>query len=100
MASKRSPVRPADELLVPVVAETLQALTLGPADSAAARLALRYAEHIDSAENPADALERLGPKLLSALVALGGTPSGRKGKAGGVTVVGSRLQAVRDRRAN
>lgn len=44
---------------------------LGPTDAAAIALARRYAAAIDAGDAPAESLERLGPKLLAALTALG-----------------------------
>jgi hypothetical protein len=45
---------------------------LGPTDAAAVTLARRYAAAIDASdEETGEALERLGPKLLAALTALG-----------------------------
>lgn len=67
----------ADRLLAPAVAETLAALHLGDEDTAAANLARQYAQTIDDAEDTAEALEKLGPKLLAALESLGATPKGR-----------------------
>jgi hypothetical protein len=73
-----SPVlRAADDLVTPAVRETIEALELGPADAAAAALALRYAKCIDRAENVANAARWLGPLLADVLDELGGTPSAR-----------------------
>ena len=51
-------------------------------DRAAAELALLYAEHIDDqsdwSDKQRDPLAELGPKLLTALTALGMTPAARK----------------------
>lgn len=61
------------------VATTLDALTLTPADTAAAELVRKYAAAIDRL--PADDVPRLigqiGPSLLRALEALGATPAAR-----------------------
>ncbi len=76
-AGERLPVRDADELLVPAVHETIEALQLGPEYEAAAAVALRYAQAIDEAKDPAWALRWLGPELLRSLEELGGTPRAR-----------------------
>lgn len=70
-------LQPADRLLAPAVADTIAALTVAPEDAGAVQLARRYAAAIDQADEPADALERLGPKLLAVLESLGATPKGR-----------------------
>lgn len=89
-------LRPADELLSSAVGATLGALTLGPEDGAASRLARTLAEAIDQAEDRQDALERLGPKLLACLDALGATPAARARLRGGVpTRAENRLAALR-----
>lgn len=66
-------LQPADRLLVPAVEETLAALTLTEADTAAVKLARRYATAIDQDGD----LQRLGPALLSCLAALNATPAAR-----------------------
>ncbi len=80
-------LRDAGELLAPAVAGSVAALTLTPADSAAVKLAQRYAAAIDSADETAETLEKLGPKLLAALESLGATPAARarlrEGRASG-----------------
>lgn len=76
-AGEPMPVRDADELLVPAVRETIEALQLGPEYEAAAAVALRYAQAIDAAKDPAWALRWLGPELLRSLEELGGTPRAR-----------------------
>lgn len=53
---------------------SVDALSLTPADEAAAALARQYALAIDA--DP-DELGNLGPKLLAALTALGATPAAR-----------------------
>jgi len=90
-------IRDCDELLAPAVAETVAALTPAPADAAAVKLAQRYAAAIDNAIPSAEALEKLGPKLLAALESLGATPAARAklregkpasgGKPGGLTAL-------------
>src|SRR5258707_14816301 len=92
-------LRDAGELLGPAVAGAVAALTLAPADGAAVKLAQRYAAAIDDADNRAEALERLGPRLLAALESLGATPAARaKLKEGKATGGGkpSGLQALRE----
>lgn len=95
-------LRDAADLLAPAVEETLSALTLSDEDRAAVRLVRHYAAAIDNAEDSLTALESFGPKLLSALAALGATPAARaRLKAGGVGNGPSRLAALREaRRAN
>src|SRR5258708_21178000 len=70
-------LRDAGELLGPAVTATVAALILTAADAAAVKLAQRYAAAIDDADNRAEALERLGPKLLAPLESLGATPAAR-----------------------
>ena len=76
-AADPPPLRDADELLAPAVAETIQALELGPEFAAAAAVALRYAQAIDTAKDPAWAARWLGPLLLDALQSLGATPAAK-----------------------
>ena len=62
------------------VEAALGALPLGTGDTAAAHLARAYAAALDRPRLVADrdeALDRVGPKLLAALAALGGTPAAR-----------------------
>lgn len=63
--------------LTAAAADTITALELAPEDAAAVRLTQKYAAEIDNAEDSAAALERLGPKLLAVLDALGATPQAR-----------------------
>lgn len=93
MAAAVRVLRDADELLEPVVAKTVATLTLAPEDAAAAGLALRYAAEIDAAADKAEALDRLGPKLLSVLESLGATPRSRT--AGKPSAAPARLEALR-----
>lgn len=68
------------------VEASLAALPLGPGDAAAAHLARAYAATLDRGRTIADREERLGevgPKLLSTLRELGGTPAGRHRLIGG-----------------
>lgn len=94
-----APVRDADELLSPAIAETLAALDLKPEDAAAAKLAERYAAIIDAARDPAWACRWLAPLLLDCLTQLGATPMSRpkqkKAPAGP-----SRLDELRMRRVS
>lgn len=62
------------------VEAALDALPLGPGDAAAAHLARAYAAALDRPRRVAErdeVLDSVGPKLLSALAALGGTPAAR-----------------------
>src|SRR5258708_9544728 len=70
-------------LVRPAVTATVTGLTLAAADSAAVKLAQRYAAAIDDADSRAEALERLGPRLLAALESLGATPAARAKLKGG-----------------
>ena len=78
-------LRDASELLWPAVAETLATLDLSSEHAAAAKLARRYAQVIDSmpdhaprgAPDQAWAMRWIGPLLLDALEALGATPRAR-----------------------
>src|SRR5260221_12633265 len=92
-------LRDAGELLGPAVTGILDVLPLAAADMAAAKLAQRYAAAIDDADNRDEALERLGPRLLAVLEALGATPAARaklkEGRAGGSGKPGG-LQALRE----
>lgn len=94
-------VRDAEDLILPEVRHTIEQLDLQPEDSAAATLAERYAAAIDDAAcaecgGQRDALEKLGPKLLTALEALGATPHARPAasRRGGGAGVG-KLAALR-----
>lgn len=93
-------LRSADELLAPAVAETLAALDLKPEDAAAARLAVRYAEIIDAAREPAWAARWLMPLLLDTLERLNATPSARARMAKGQQAPRgpSQLDQLRQRR--
>ncbi len=92
-------IQDADRTLTAAVAVTLDALKLAPEDTAAKRLAARYAAAIDTAESTQDALDKLGPKLLAVLESLGATPAARarpkEGKASGGSKP-SGLQALRE----
>src|SRR5258708_11436883 len=86
-------------LVRPAVTATVTGLTLAAADSAAVKRAQRYAAAIDDADNRAEALERLGPRLLAVLESLGATPAARarlkEGRAAGSGKPGG-LQALRE----
>lgn len=102
MTPNVSRIGPVEATLAGAVSGAIENLDLRPEDGAAVRLATRYAEAIDAATEPeerAQALDRLGPKLLAALAALGMTPQARAalGK-GGATGVTSKLEALRARR--
>lgn len=93
----------------PLVEEVTAALAemtwLKPSDGAAKALALKYATQIDAAAKlTGPELTKalyLGPHLLNALRALGGTPAERKGLEDGGNVKGSlgRLRAEAGRAA-
>lgn len=63
--------RPSRKSLLASVDEAVAAGNLEPTDAAAVALARQYAERIDASDDPEVALEKLGPKLLAALTALG-----------------------------
>jgi len=95
-------LRPADDLIGPAVAETINALQLAPEDAAAVQLARRYAAILDDAFALDDEVRTwgdLGPKLLSVLESLGATPKARAAALkGGASRVESRLAAIREAR--
>jgi len=70
-------LRSIDDMLYPAVAESIEALDLGPEDTAVAQLALQLAGTIDAARDPAWAARWLMPNLLAALEALHATPLAR-----------------------
>jgi len=72
--------RDPDELLLPSVDATIEALKLGPEHEAVAQLARRYAAAIDKAKDPAAALRALGPSLTKILQELQATPASRPAK--------------------
>lgn len=85
-------LRDASELLWPAVQETIASLDLKPEDSAARKLAQRYAQVIDQmpdksprggVPDQAWALRWIGPLLLDALEQLGATPAARARVKGG-----------------
>lgn len=59
-------VTSADRLLAPAVAETLDALDLGPLDAGAARLACRMATQIDDAARAERAADKVLERLIDA----------------------------------
>lgn len=72
-------LRDADDLLLPAVEATVEALGLGGTDAAAAQLARAYARAMDEARDPARAALHFGPPLLKVLEALRATPAARAG---------------------
>jgi len=74
-----TPLRDVDKLLWPAVQETIASLGLLAGDSAARKLAQRYAQVIDAAPDTKQAavLRSLGPELLKVLHELGATPAAR-----------------------
>jgi hypothetical protein len=60
--------------MLTVVRRAMREVRLSDADAAAGELAIRYAREIDNGGE----LDKLGPKLLAALTALGMTPRARK----------------------
>jgi hypothetical protein len=89
-------LQPADATLLHAVTALVPSLRLTDADQGAVRLAEHYAQAIDAAEDKAEALEKLGPRLLAALESLGATPRARAAflKGGGRSGP-SRLDAFR-----
>ena len=91
------PLRDADGLLAPAVAETIGALDLKPEDAALRKLAQRYAQVIDMSgrhchgceghgckrESYSWAARWLFPLLLDALEQIGATPAARARLKGG-----------------
>lgn len=76
-------LRDASELLWPAVSETLATLELGSEHAAAKKLAQRYAQVIDGADDQAWAMRWIGPLLLDALEQLGATPAAHARLKGG-----------------
>ncbi len=102
-AEPGAPLRDADELLAPAVAETLAALDLGPEHAAAVKLAERYAQVLDEAKDPAWSARWIGPLLLQALAELGATPASRHAMTKGAKQAPagpSRLDALRAARVS
>ena len=92
MTTRRGPLSRA-------LADALKDVPLLPRDSAGAALAKSYAAAIDAADEPGEALDQLGPKLLAVLVQLGMTPAGRGAKGGtSGAPVASKLDELRARR--
>ncbi len=92
-----SQLRSVDTLLTTAVHTSVDALHTGPEDVAVVRLALLYAAAIDSNDEQAAyaALNDMGPKLLSALDALGATPKSRGARKPPASRAQSRLEALR-----
>lgn len=83
------------------VEDSLASMTLTGADAGAMQLARTYAGQIDAVLATGDPYERtkalyLGPHLLNALSALGGTPAGRKAASEGKGAVGGQLAQLRE----
>jgi hypothetical protein len=72
-----APPRDPDELLLPAVEVTIEALKLPESSGAMAQLARVLAGTIDDARDQAAALRLLAPQLMKALEALGGSPAAR-----------------------
>ncbi len=70
-------LRAVDDMLAPAVRATVEALNLGPEDTAAAQVALQLARVIDQAADQAWAYRWLAPHMLAALEALNATPMAR-----------------------
>lgn len=70
-------LRDAGELLEGAVRETIGALEVTDADTAAVRLAIAYARTIDGNPDPSWAYRWIGPLLLDTLEQLGATPAAR-----------------------
>jgi hypothetical protein len=88
----------ADDTMEAAVAQTLEALTLGPMDAANALLARKYAQVIDQGDDLAAAMDKYGPKLFACLEVLG---AGHLPKAGGGNVPApgkSKIQKLREAR--
>lgn len=86
------------------VAEALKAARIQDCDKAAVALVRRYAFLLDEVRDSdleAETFDRLGPKLLTALTALGMTQAGRgaRGGAQGVGPVAAALDEFTARRA-
>jgi hypothetical protein len=99
-------LKDADDLLLPVVRQTLKALDLGPQDAATAKLAERIAANFDATTDGVYASRWLAPELLKVLAELGATPAARAAIAKGTKTGGdnapaavSRLDQLRTARA-
>jgi hypothetical protein len=83
------------------LSDTVSALDLEAQDDAVVALALAYAEAIDEQSGDPDALNSLGPKLLSTLVELKATPKSRTVKsAAPVSKVKTPLELMREARSS
>jgi hypothetical protein len=99
-------LRDVDKLLWPAVQETLAALGKLSEDSAARKLAQRYAQAIDATPDAkqASVLRWLGPELLKLLESLGATPAARAALTKGKSAPGkdkprTQLEIMREQRA-
>ena len=72
-----APPRDPGELLLPAAEATISALQLGEPYQAACAVLRTLARAIDEASDQATAFRVLGPQLLRALEAIGGTPASR-----------------------
>jgi hypothetical protein len=72
----------ADELMTEAVKRTVRELKLEPQDTAAVKLAGKYAHIIDTHPDPAWALRWIGPLLFDVLSELGATPGARAKQEG------------------
>lgn len=88
---------PATSLLAAVEASLTEA-KIGPVEAGAAELARRYAAAIDASEDPELTLEKLGPRLLAALIALGAPSPATAAKATEEPKTLDPLAALRARR--
>jgi hypothetical protein len=77
--------------MVPALAVTIADLKLLGADTALVKLAATYAIAIDAGGD----LDKLGPKLLDCLTALGATPAARAAKGAKPAQQASRLTQLR-----
>jgi hypothetical protein len=96
-------LRDADRLLVPAVSDVLGHLELAPEDAGIVRLVGEYARILDDAPGDVEVWAKIGPKLLTALEALGASPRARAAlkKGGAPNAVQNRLAVLREaRRAN
>ena len=92
-----TPLREVDKLFWPAMQETIASLGLLGEDSAAVKLAQRYAQVIDATPDAkqASVLRWLGPELLKVLEALGATPASRKTAKPAPEAPKSQLDALR-----
>lgn len=95
MAPQKRTGTPPNALVSTALVKTVSSLPRTDQDAAVIQLARRYAAAID--ENPsATVLEKIGPKLLAALIELGATPAARKTKQTGPADVVDPTRAAMD----